>query len=172
MRETFVFSQPTGEVLDDWRIANVVPLFKKGSKINPGNYRPVSLISVVRKLLERILRGRIYSLMKMSERISKRQHGSVQGRSCLTKLIEFFEKVTKMIDEGRAVDVVDMDFSNSFDKVPRGRLMQKVKSHGTRCELARWIQNWLGQRRQRVAVEAWVSSGCSGFLPQSERCAG
>ena len=61
-------------------------------------------------------------------------------------MIEFFEEVTKMIDEGRAVDVVYMDFSKAFDKVPHGRLMQKVKSHEIRGELARWIQNWLSQR--------------------------
>ena len=51
----------------------------------------------------------------------------------------------KMI-EGRAVDVVYMDFSKAFDKVPHGRLVQKVKSHGIRGELARQIQNWLGHR--------------------------
>ena len=59
MREIFVSSLATGEVPEDWRIANVVPLFKKDSKNNPGNYRPVSLTSVVGKLLERILRDRI-----------------------------------------------------------------------------------------------------------------
>lgn len=89
--------------------------------------------------------------------VCERQHGFVKGRSCLTNLIEFFEEVTKMIDEGKAVDVVYMDFSKAFDKVPHGRLVQKVKLHGIRGELARWIQNWLGHRRQRVAVEGCVS---------------
>ena len=64
-----------------------------------------------------------------------------KGRSCLTNLIEFLEEVTKMIDEGRAVDVVYMDFTKAFDKVPHGRLVQKVKSHGIRGEPERWIQN-------------------------------
>ena len=64
----------------------------------------------------------------------------------LTNLIEFFEEVTKMIDEGKAVDVVYMDFSKAFDKVLHGRLVQKVKSHGIRGQLARWVQNWLGYR--------------------------
>ena len=77
----------TGEVPQDRRIANVVPLFKKGSKNNLGNYRPVSLTSVVGKLLERILRDRIYSHLEISGRISDRQHGFVKG---LTNLIEFF----------------------------------------------------------------------------------
>ena len=91
---------------------------------------------MVEKLLERILRGRVYSHLEISGHISETQHGFVKGRSCLTNLIKFFEEVTKMIDEGRAVDVVYMEFSKPFDKVPHGRL---VKSHGIRGELARWI---------------------------------
>ena len=75
-----------------------------------------------------------------------------------------------MTDKGRAVDVVYMDFSKAFDKVPHGRLVQKIKSHGIRGELARWIQNWLGHRRQRVVVEGWFSewrSVTSGLLQGS-----
>ena len=62
-----------------------------------------------------------------------------------------------MVDEGRAVDVVYMDLNKAFDKIRHGRLVQKVKSHGIRGELARWIQNWLGHRRQRIAVEGCFS---------------
>ena len=82
----------------------------------------------------------------------------VKGRSCLTNLIEFFKEVTKMIDEDRAMDVVYMDFSKAFDKVPHGRLVQKVKSHGIRDELARWIQNWLGQRSKSGVVKTLTRS--------------
>ena len=86
----------------------------------------------------------------------------MKGRSCLTNLIEFFEEVTKMVDEGGAVDVV------VFDKIPHGRLVQKVKSHGIRGELARWIQNWFGHRSQRVAVEGCVSEwrAVTSAIPQ------
>jgi len=82
----------------------------------------------------------------------------VKERSCLTNLIEFFEEVTRNIDQGRAVDVVYMDFSKAFDKVPHGKLIQKVKSYGIQGELVRWIQNWFGDRKQRVAVEGYFSN--------------
>eukprot|EP00061_Rhincodon_typus_P009703 g33394.t1 len=59
----------------------------------------------------------------------------------------------KITDDGRAVDVVYMDFGKAFDKIPHGRLVQKVKSHGIRGELARWIQNWLSHKRQKIVVE-------------------
>eukprot|EP00061_Rhincodon_typus_P012926 g38983.t1 len=58
------------------------------------------------------------------------QHGFVQGKSCLTNLLEFFQEVIKKIDEGRAVDIVYLDFSTAFDKVPHGKLISQVRSHG------------------------------------------
>ena len=68
---------------------------------------------------------------------------ALSGNSCLSNLIDFFEGVTKKVDEGSAVDVVSMDFSKAFDKVPHGRLLHKVKSHGIQGEVSKWIQNWL-----------------------------
>ena len=108
---------------------------------------------MVGKLLEKMLRDRIYAHLEENGLVSDRQHGFVWGRSCLTNLIEFFEEVTKKIDEAKAVDVVYMDFSKAFDKIPHGRHIQKLKSHSIQGGLARWIQNWLGHRRRRVAVE-------------------
>ena len=81
------------------------------------------------------------------------QHGFVSGRSCLTNLIEFFEHVTKCVDDGSAVDVVYMDFSKAFDKVPHGRLIKKANAHGIQGDLTRWIHNWLGDRRKRVMTD-------------------
>eukprot|EP00061_Rhincodon_typus_P007384 g29032.t1 len=121
-----------GEVPDDWRKANVVLLFKKGRRDIPQNYRPVNVTSVIVKLLEKILRRKIYSHLEANGLISDRQHGFVQGRSYFTNLIEFFEDVMEIIDEGKAVDVVYMDFIKAFDKVPHGKLVQKMKSHGIR----------------------------------------
>ena len=75
------------------------------------------------------------------------------GRSCLTNLLEFFEEVTRKVDEGKAVDVVYMDFSKAFDKVPHGRLVRKVQSLGIHGEVVNWIRHWLNGRSQRVVVE-------------------
>eukprot|EP00061_Rhincodon_typus_P008329 g30849.t1 len=127
----FVSSLAIGEVPEDWRIANVVPLFKKDNRDNPGNHRLVRLTSMVGKLLEKILQDRIYSHLAKYGLTSNRQRGLVQRRSCLTNL-NVFEEVTKEIDEGKAVDIIYMDLSKAFDKVLRGQLIQKVKSHGIR----------------------------------------
>ena len=135
----------------------MVPIFKKGNRDSPGNYRPVSLTSVVGKLMEKILRDRIYEHLEKFSMLKNTQHGFVKGRSCLTSLVEFFENVTKHIDEGKAVDVVYMDFSKAFDKVPHARLLEKVRGHGIQGAAALWIQNWLAQRRQRVVIDGSFS---------------
>ena len=72
--------------------------------------------------------------------------------------MSFFEGVTKKVDEGSAVDVVYMDFSKAFDKVPHGKLLHKVKSHGFQGEVSKWIQNWLLDRSQRVVVGGCFSN--------------
>eukprot|EP00061_Rhincodon_typus_P018619 g47854.t1 len=94
----------------DWRLANVVPLFKKGGKEKSGNYKLVTLTSVVGKLLEAILRHRIYTYLERQGLIRDSQHAFVHGKSCLTNLIEFFEVVMKRIDKRRVVDMIHIDF--------------------------------------------------------------
>ena len=91
LAEIFESSIVTGEVPEDWRVASVVPLFKKGCREKPGNYRPVSLTSVVGKLLEGILRDRIHRHLEMQGLIRDSQHGFVSGKSYLSNLIEVFE---------------------------------------------------------------------------------
>eukprot|EP00061_Rhincodon_typus_P015190 g42725.t1 len=137
------------------RLEVVVPLFKKGGKEKSGNYRLVTL--VVGKFLEEILRNKISMYLESQGLIRDSQHGIKHGKSCLTNLIEFFEEVTRRIDEGRAVDVIYMDFSKEFDKVPHGRLVNKFKSNGIQGELAIWIQDWLECRRQTIVVEGCFS---------------
>ncbi|XP_059843914.1 P-selectin glycoprotein ligand 1 isoform X2 [Hypanus sabinus] len=164
-------SVSTGEVLEDWRISHVVPLFKKGSKSNLGNNRLVSLTSAVGKLLEEVLRDRIYKYLDRQGLIRESQHGFVHDRSCLTNLLEFFEEVTRKVDEGKAVDVVYMDFSKAFDVVLHGRLVMKIQSLGIHGEVVNWIRLWLNGRSQRVVVEDCFSewrSVTSGMLQGSE----
>ena len=108
----------TGNILVDWRLANVIPLFKKGQKGDPGSYRSISLTSVPGKGMEWIISGAITDQLKVNQRIRPSQHGFTNGRSCLTNLISFYDKVTRLVDEGQAVDVVYLDFSKAFDTIP------------------------------------------------------
>ncbi|KAF1449307.1 hypothetical protein FQV21_0007288, partial [Spheniscus demersus] len=130
----------TGEVPDDWRLANVTPIYKKGRKEDPGNYRPVSLTSVPGKIMERfILRALTrHEHERNNQGIRPSQHGFTRGRSCLTNLISFYDQVTHLVDEGKAVDVVYLDFSKAFDTVSHSIHLEKLVAHG----LDRWTLRW------------------------------
>uniref|UniRef100_A0A8B9VG58 Reverse transcriptase domain-containing protein n=1 Tax=Anas zonorhyncha TaxID=75864 RepID=A0A8B9VG58_9AVES len=148
----------SGEVPADWRLANVTPIYKKGRRADPGNYRPVSLTSVPGKLMEQILLGVIMRHLKGKQAIRPSQHGFMEGRSCLTNLISFYDKVTRWVDEGKAVDVVYLDFSKAFDTVSHSILLKKLAALGLDWRTLRWVRNWLDSRAQRVVVNGAKSS--------------
>ena len=74
----------------DWKLQNISPLFKKGSKDDPGNYRPISLTSFPGKMLESIIADDMMSHLEHNKLILDSQHGFRSGRSCLTNLVDFF----------------------------------------------------------------------------------
>jgi ribonucleases P/MRP protein subunit RPP40 len=80
------------------------------------------------------------------------QHGFRRGRSCLTNLLTFLDKVTRAADEGHDVDAIYLDFAKAFDKVPHQRLLVKLRNLGIGGSFLRWIRDWLDGRRQRVHV--------------------
>ncbi|KAK4818152.1 hypothetical protein QYF61_007300 [Mycteria americana] len=140
----------TGKVPDNWRLANVTLNYKKGWKEHSGNYRPVSWISVQRKIMERFILSQ--------PGIRPIQHGFRKGKSCLTNLISFYDKVTHLVDEGKAVDVIYLDFSKAFDTVSHSILLEKLAAHGLDRRTLHWVKNWLDGQAQRVVVNGVKSS--------------
>ncbi|CAM5079740.1 unnamed protein product [Natator depressus] len=154
----FENSWRTGEVPDDWKKANVVPIFKKGKKEDPGNYRPVSLTSVPGKIMEQVLKESILKHLHERKVIRNSQHGFTKGRSCLTNLIAFYDEITGSVDEGKAVDVLFLDFSKAFDTVSHSILVSKLKKYGLDECTTRWVESWLDCRAQRVVINGSMSS--------------
>ncbi|PKU35907.1 rna-directed dna polymerase from mobile element jockey-like [Limosa lapponica baueri] len=133
-------SWQTGEVPADWRLANMTSIHKKGQQDDPGNYRPVSLTSVPGKVMEQIMLSVIMRHMKDNQAIRPSQRGFMRCRSCLTNLISFYDKVTRLVDEGKAVDVAYLDFSKAFDTVSHNILLEKLAAHGLDGNTLCWGQ--------------------------------
>ncbi|CAM5147566.1 unnamed protein product [Eretmochelys imbricata] len=147
-----------GPDLDDWKKANVVPIFKKGKKEDPGNYRPVSLTSVPGKIMEQVLKESILKHLEERKVIRNSQHGFTKGKSCLTNLIAFYDEITGSVDEGKAVDMLFLDYSKAFDTVSHSILASKLKKYGLDEWTIRWIESWLDHRAQRVVINGSMSS--------------
>ena len=156
---TLIFnkSMSEGEVPADWKQANVTPIFKKGTKADPGNYRPVSLTSIPCRVMEACIRDKIVRHLEENELINPSQHGFMRRKSCTTNLLEFLEKVTSEVDQGNALDIVYLDFSKAFDKVPHRRLLEKIRAHSVGGQVLRWIQKWLNGRTQRTVLNGEFS---------------
>ena len=150
-------SMEEGSVPCDWKLANVTPIFKKGKKGDPGNYRPVSLTSVPCRVMESCMRDDVVDHLVRNALIKDSQHGFMRNKSCTTNLLEFLETVTAANDNGHAVDVVYLDFSKAFDKVPHRRLVEKFKAHGIAGKVLGWVQAWLTGRQQRTVLNGEAS---------------
>ncbi|CAM5090430.1 unnamed protein product [Eretmochelys imbricata] len=154
----FENSRQSGEVPDDWKKANVVPIFKKGKKEDSGNYRPVSLTSVPGKIMEQVLKESILKHLEETKVIRNSEHRFTKGKSCLTNLNAFYDEITGSVDEGKAVDVLFLDFSKAFDTVSHSILASKLKKYGLDEWTIRWIESWLDCRAQRVVINGSMSS--------------
>ncbi|GAB0207244.1 mitochondrial enolase superfamily member 1 [Grus japonensis] len=117
-----------------------MPIYKKSRKEDPGNYRPVSLTSVPGKVMEQIILSAITWHIQDNQVIRPNQHGFMKGRSCLTNLISFYDKVTRLVDEGKATDVVYVDFSKAFDTVSHSILLEKLAAHGLDMCILCWYK--------------------------------
>ena len=157
LKSLFNSSIQQGFVPADWKAANVTPIYKKGDRTSPGNYRPISLTSVVGKLLEAIIRDKIVGYLENHSLIRDSQHGFRNKRSCLSNLLTFYNDLFFAHDASRSLDIVYLDFQKAFDKVPHNKLMFKIKQLGIDGNVHKWIENWLSNRQQRVVINGYAS---------------
>jgi hypothetical protein len=143
----------TGEVPQDWTTANVTAIYKKGDRSTPSNYRPVSLTCVPCKLMEHIIYSHIMAHLNDHSILSDNQHGFRKNRSPDTQLIITTEKLSRALDQGIQSDVIILDFSKAFDKVPFKKLLLKLDHYGIRGNTNRWISSWIEHRSQTVVID-------------------
>ena len=148
----------SGVIPSEWKMANVVPVYKKNDKQNIKNYRPVSLLPIFGKIFERIIYNEMYPFFIQNELISPNQSGFKQGDSCINQLLSITHDIYQSLDEGYEVRGVFLDISKAFDKVWHKGLLYKLEQNGIKGPLLNILADFLRSRKQRVVLNGQNSS--------------
>ena len=164
----FNTSMKEGVLPADWKTAMISAIYKKGSKHIPENYRPISLTSIVCKLMEGFVRDEVMQHLIENKLLSAKQFGFIPGRSTTTQLLYYLDKCVQTIADGGVVDAIYFDFSKAFDTVPHRRLVKKLKAYGINGDVLEWITEFLHGRTQEVIVngEKSVKAPVISGIPQ------
>ena len=150
-----------------WKKSHVSPIYKNGHRMQPNIYRPVSLTSVICKLLGKIVWQAVMKHLIDNGLINDNQHDFIPGSSCITQLLVSLSHWMDILDDHGALDAIYLGFTKAFDKVPHEQLLLKVENHGIKGGALDWIPDFLSNRQQRVVINgthsAWasVTSGIS-----------
>lgn len=153
LTKLYQISLNRGLVPDDWKKANIVPVFQKGEKYIASNYRPVSLASIACKLLEHIVHSSIMDHFDRHQVLCDEQHGFRAKRSCESQLLITTDDIARNMEEGDQTDIILLDFAKAFDKVPHDRLLHKMEFYGVRQNTLEWIKQFLTNRTLSVVLQ-------------------
>ena len=142
----------TGILPSQWKLANVVPVFKKGEKNDVQNYRPISLTCLITKVTERIVYDELLHLTL--NKIDSRQHGFLNNKSCSTNMISFVESIISTFNEKNPTAIIYFDFAKAFDSVNHDLILNKLKKNfDIDGRLLKFFVNYLFDRKQQVVLE-------------------
>lgn len=148
----------SSEIVTDWSRGNITPILKEKLGTPGEGYKPVSLTSVPVKIMEIMLRHKANNL------IGDSQQAFTKGKSCLTNLVVFCDKVTVILNEGSRIDITYLDLCRAYDTVPQNILASNLERHGSDRWTSQEVRNCLEdctQSRVNVWVSKWrwVTSG-------------
>ena len=144
----------------EWLSSQVTPIFKKGARLDPLNYRPVAITSVPCKTLEKVIASHLRSYFVDNHLLSVHQFGFRSKHSTTDQLILCYNDITMEVDQGKMTDMIVFDFSKAFDKVCHEILLGKLRDLGIPTQLTRWIHQFLTARRMQVKVHGVASDWC------------
>ena len=157
LSKLFNLSLETKTVPDIWKRANVIPIYKKGEKTKIDNYRPISLLSCVGKLCERVVFKYVFNYFRTNFLLSIYQSGFQPGDSTVNQLIKVYHMLCEALDSKKEVKIVFCDISKAFDRVWHDGLVYKLKRMGIRGSLLSWFIHYLKDRQQRVVIQGSAS---------------
>ena len=149
-----------GKYPSSWKIAHVIAIYKKGDASLPSNYRPISLISCVGKIMERVVYTNVYNYLVRNKLIYEYQSGFLPKHSTIHQLLELYNSILNSLEKKEFSCFLFCDFSKAFDKVWHRGLIHKMNSYGMKGPLIKWFENYLYQRKQKVINRATSSTVC------------
>ena len=157
----FNYSMSKGIFPDIWKEANVSPLFKKDDPSSVSNYRPISLLNTIGKVMEKIVHKHMFNFFLDQHAITSLQSDFVPGDSTVNQLVDIYNTFCKALDDGKEVRAIFCDVSKAFDRVWHKGLLYKLKLKGIDETLLQWLASYLSNRKQRVVIPGacseWVA---------------
>ena len=138
--------------------ARVVPIYKKGSKADVNNYRPISLLNIFSKIFEKLMKLFLLEFIADKNILNPNQFGFRQGLSTQDALIEFSKMLYTQIDKSNYILTIFIDFAKAFDTVPHEILLKKLNHYGIRGQLNDWFRDYLSNRNQETIINNIASS--------------
>ena len=135
------------------------PIFKKIDPSVVSNYRPISLLSAVGKVLEKVVHKLLFNYIRDHEILSALRSEFIPGDSIVNQLVDIYNTFCKSLDEGKEVCAVFCDISKAFDRVWHRGLLLKLESIGVSDFLLLWFKSYLADRKQIVVLPGAVSAG-------------
>ena len=152
-------SMKTGIFPENGKIARVIPVYKnKGSKKAFGNYRPISLLPVFSKIIERLIYNKLFDFLVRYQILFESQHGFRSGRNTTHAILDFIQTIEEVIESGQYAIGVFLDLSKAFDTLNHEILLQKLDHYGIRGKMNEWFRSYLKDRRQYVELNNKKSS--------------
>ena len=143
LSKLFQLSLSTGSLLRDWVTANIVPVYKKGDSHLSSNYHPISLTSIVIKVMERIIHRQLVKALESHNLISNYQHGFRGHRSTVSLLLTAIHDWAACLERHHSVYCIFLDLAKAFDSVPHSRLLLKLECLGIKGDLLQWLKYFL-----------------------------
>ena len=158
----------TGEFSNSWKYANVQPIHKKENRQIISNYRPISLLPVCGKILEKIVFDQVYTFLNVNNLLSKKQSGFRPGDSTIYQLLSITSSIYENFENYEETRAVFLDISKAFDKVWHDGIIFKLKCNGISGNLLNFFRNYLSNRHQRVVLNGQESDwmGIEAGVPQ------
>ena len=166
--DLFNFSLLSGKVPDIWKQANVTPIHKKNDPTDVSNYRPISLLSTIGKVIEKLVHKHVFNFFRDHEILTALQSGFVEGDSTINQLVDIYNSFCKALDDGKEVRAIFFDISKAFDRVWHKGLLYKLQTVGITGSLLQWFTDYLYNRKQRVVLPGGTSdwTTISAGVPQ------